>query len=211
LPVWHKFAYCVYILALLPLIICISLLIFPLWLLPIAEFKPTLQTLGHGGDTFRAVYGARDAIPNKKSPEASSANWTQARDVFAPLGQGGFVRVHREGKMFAHFMPPTSTTRRGRWRGFWMRVWDMYTLERDLIGMMTKQGLQLVGVGCAVTLLAMQVTMMATELAGGQLERYTDAATSGGNVDFLQDDQQCGYVSGTGIANWASGWQPFSE
>jgi hypothetical protein len=50
-----------------------------------------------------------------------------------------------------------------------MRVWDMYTLERDLIGMMSRQGLQLVGVWCGVTLLAMQVTTMATELSDGQV------------------------------------------
>ena len=166
----HKFLYCFYIWVHVPLIITCSLLVFPIWPLPIKSLKPNLIILQSGGNyTFKAEYAPGDILKlGRNSPEARNARWTKQRDVLAPLGWGGVVRDKRDnGKVL--YEPPFPETRRTRWRGFCMRVWDMYTLERDLIGMMTKQGLQLVGVWCGVTLLAMQVTMMATELSGGQV------------------------------------------
>ena len=174
---FHCFLYIIYIAPLLTLTLAVSLIMFPLWFLPISSLKPTLVYLGDGTSTGKAEYTPRDVVNGKKDRKALNVEWKKARNIFAPLGMGGCPRLQPGEDPSARFWPPKGEAggkgRRGRWRGFWMRVWDMHTLQRDIIHMLTKQGLQLVGVWCGVTLLAMQATMMATELSGGQVSCLT--------------------------------------
>lgn len=103
--------------------------------------------------------------PGKMEYQAKNANVKFHRDVCAPIGWG----PHGMAKRRISQGEKSGSTGISRWKGFWLRVWDMYCLLRECWHMLHRQGLQVVGVFCGGTLAVMQIVRMTMELTGGEV------------------------------------------
>lgn len=79
------------------------------------------------------------------------------RDIWAPLGYG-------------------SEQGRGVWKGWWHRVWDMYSLVRDMTHAIKRQGLQVCSVIIAVMVIYWQVAQLIHDWTGSPVSPLRDPA-----------------------------------
>ncbi|TYJ51211.1 hypothetical protein B9479_008230 [Cryptococcus floricola] len=88
----------------------------------------------------------------------------------------------------------------GKGPGVKRRMWEMYGFFREFAYMTTRQGLQVGGVLSGAVILFFQVKKYQDAISGGD----------GDPSDYLESDDKCAYIVGTGIANWGDRQEPLA-
>ncbi|WWD18910.1 hypothetical protein CI109_103366 [Kwoniella shandongensis] len=89
--------------------------------------------------------------------------------------------------------------------GIHRRLWEMYGYFRETWHMVAKQGLQVGGVLCGLTIAIMQAWMMAADFKSDAVKKYQTSTDDDSSTNSLRSDSKCAYAVGTGIANWGDG------
>lgn len=126
-----------YLIYILPVLL-LSLICAALAALPWMLFE-RCRPIKDTSDSVREKHAEREALDyDSDNPD---------RDVLAPLGYG-------------------SEQGRGAWKGWWHRVWDMYSLVRDMLHAIKRQGLQVCSVVIALAIIYWQVGQLIHDWTG---------------------------------------------
>jgi hypothetical protein len=102
-----------------------------------------------------------------KQPRSSKYRSHSMRDVFSPLGLG-----------------PEGDKGTSIWRGWWLRVWMAYEMVREMWHTARRQGLQVLGVLGAFSVLVMQLEMMVHDWTNSAVSATSNLVIRGVDTVF---------------------------